>query len=142
MNQILIQKENNPVKEETITIKKKNKFRFIFVLSILFLFLLLIYIFYQNYQIMQQNNFSQKMVDRFEISRIYSDNATENDSSSLLEYSENDGDFDIIGIIKIEKLNLNYPILSTYSNDLLKIAPCRISGPLPNQTRKPLYRST
>ena len=76
------------------------------------------------------------MADRFEISRLYSSTISPNsssDDSSFLEYSENSNTFDIIGMIKIESLNINYPILSNYSNELLKIAPCRISGPLPNQ---------
>ena len=35
-------------------------------------------------------------------------------------------------ILKIDKIKLDYPILSEVSEDLLKIAPCRFAGPLPN----------
>ena len=38
-----------------------------------------------------------------------------------------------IGIINIPSINVNYPILSTYSDALLKIAPCKFHGPNPNQ---------
>ena len=38
----------------------------------------------------------------------------------------------VIGILKIDKIKLDYPILSEVSEDLLKIAPCRFAGPLPN----------
>ena len=38
----------------------------------------------------------------------------------------------VIGIIEIEKIKLNYPILSTQSKELLEISPCRFAGPLPN----------
>ena len=39
----------------------------------------------------------------------------------------------VIGLIKIDKLDLLYPILSTVSDDLLNISPCRFYGPMPNQ---------
>lgn len=137
MNQILFQKNNNMDSNQSTVFTKKSKFRFIFLICIFFSFLLLIYIFYQNFQIIRKNNLSKKMVDRFEISKLYSFNNSyttkKDDSSYFLSYSENNGHFDMIGMIKIESLNINYPILSSYSNDLLKIVPCRISGPLPNE---------
>ena len=37
-----------------------------------------------------------------------------------------------IGVINIPSINVNYPILSTYSDELLKIAPCKFHGPNPN----------
>ena len=39
----------------------------------------------------------------------------------------------VIGIIKIDNLKINYPILSDVSDELLEIAPCRFAGPLPNE---------
>ena len=38
-----------------------------------------------------------------------------------------------IGVINIPSINVNYPILSTYTDELLKIAPCRFHGPNPNE---------
>ena len=38
-----------------------------------------------------------------------------------------------IGVINIPKINVNYPILSETSDELLKIAPCKFWGPNPNQ---------
>lgn len=38
-----------------------------------------------------------------------------------------------IGVINIPKLNINYPILSATSVELLKISPCRFWGPDPNE---------
>ena len=46
-------------------------------------------------------------------------------------FSEEKKNF-VIGILKIDKIKLDYPILSEVSEDLLKIAPCRFAGPLPN----------
>ena len=47
------------------------------------------------------------------------------------DFSEEKKNF-VIGILKIDKIKLDYPILSEVSEDLLKIAPCRFAGPLPN----------
>ncbi len=38
-----------------------------------------------------------------------------------------------IGVINIPSIDVNYPILSTYSDALLKIAPCKFHGPNPNE---------
>ncbi len=38
-----------------------------------------------------------------------------------------------IGVVNIPSLEVNYPILSTYSDELLKIAPCKFHGPNPNE---------
>lgn len=43
------------------------------------------------------------------------------------------GPFSIIGIIKIDKIKISYPILSTIDDELLKIAPCKFSGPNVNE---------
>ena len=37
------------------------------------------------------------------------------------------------GIIKIDKINLNYSILSISSNNLLDVSVCRFAGPMPNE---------
>ena len=37
------------------------------------------------------------------------------------------------------KQNITYPILSTTSEELLKISPCRFYGPMPNEPRKFMY---
>lgn len=38
-----------------------------------------------------------------------------------------------IGIINIPSINVNYPILSTYTDELLRISPCKFHGPNPNE---------
>ena len=45
----------------------------------------------------------------------------------------NGKEYDTIGIVKIPKINVNYPILSETSDALLKIAPCKFWGPNPNE---------
>lgn len=39
----------------------------------------------------------------------------------------------VIGMIRIDKINVNYPILSESNRDLLKISLCRFAGPMPNE---------
>lgn len=91
---------------------------------IIFSLLFVLYI----YDITQINKTSKNLADSFSISYLYSNNPsyfTNNQSSTFKDNF-------VIGIIKIDKLKLNYPILSEVSDDLLKIAPCRFAGPLPN----------
>ena len=38
-----------------------------------------------------------------------------------------------MGIIRIDKINLNYSILSISNNELLDVSVCRFAGPLPNE---------
>lgn len=64
---------------------------------------------------------------------------SDSSSSSIFNYNSTSGskgnssDLFVIGIIKIDKIKLDYPILSDVSDELLKIAPCRFAGPLPNK---------
>ena len=39
----------------------------------------------------------------------------------------------VIGIIQIDKINIEYPILSKTNDELLKISPCKFFGPDPNK---------
>lgn len=48
-------------------------------------------------------------------------------------YETKDNTFTVIGLIEIKKININYPIISSYNDELLKIAPCRFYGPMPNE---------
>lgn len=41
--------------------------------------------------------------------------------------------YDIVGIIKIPKIELEYPILSETTDDLLKVSVCKFWGPNPNE---------
>lgn len=48
-------------------------------------------------------------------------------------YIADGNNFTVIGLIEIKDIGINYPIISSYNNDLLKIAPCRFYGPMPNE---------
>lgn len=93
---------------------------------IIFSLLFVLYI----YDITQINNTSKNLANSFSVSYLYSNNPsylTNNTKTSNLS------DPFVVGIIKIDKIKLDYPILSEVSDDLLKIAPCRFAGPLPNE---------
>lgn len=105
----------------------KNKIIFI----ILFVFFILVILSSLVYSYIIKNiekklySFSEKLDEKYQTISLYSTN----NSTNISEYSSSH----IIGKISIDKINLNYSILSTCSEDLLKISPCRLCGPEPNQ---------
>lgn len=48
-------------------------------------------------------------------------------------YVAEGNNFTVIGLIEIKSIGINYPIISSYNDDLLKISPCRFYGPMPNE---------
>ena len=66
----------------------------------------------------------EKLDEKYQTLSLYSTNNTTKNSTSSSSH--------IIGKITIEKINLNYSILSTCSEELLKLSPCRLCGPEPN----------
>ena len=47
--------------------------------------------------------------------------------------AQNGKKYDTIGIVKIPKINLTYPILSKTTDALMKVAPCKFHGATPNE---------
>lgn len=86
------------------------------------------------YNVSQKDKVSENLAKSFSISYLYSNNSSYSTSLSdnTDNYSNTSNPF-VIGIIKIDKLKLDYPILSEVSVELLEIAPCRFAGPLPNE---------
>lgn len=119
MNQILITK-----KYIYKSRKKKIRFKLQFYISAI-LFIILITVFSTlTYSKSKNEEISKELLDSFSNS-LYAN--YQNDIISKV----NNNSF-VIGIIEIEKIKLNYPILSTQSKELLEISPCRFAGPLPN----------
>lgn len=64
---------------------------------------------------------------------------SDSSSNSILNYNSTSGSKDnssdsfVIGIIKIDKIALNYPIISETNEELLKISVCKFAGPMPNE---------
>ena len=119
MNQILI-------------IKKYKKFFVIqLIVSLIIICLLLIAQFSYSIYIKKKENISKQLMSNYSISQLYSN--TEKLSDIINTYQNEQHQFTVIGVIEIPKINISYPILSNVSDELLKIAPCKISGPMPNE---------
>lgn len=119
MNQILITK-----KYIYKSRKKRIRFKLQFYISAI-LFIILTTVFSTlTYSKSKNEEISKELLDSFSNS-LYAN--YQNDIITKV----NNNSF-VIGIIEIEKIKLNYPILSTQSKELLEISPCRFAGPLPN----------
>ncbi len=128
MNQILYKckLENTP----NANIENRRNFITIFSISISLLTIAILLYFIMKYNFAKNSNISQNIVSNFNIKTLYSDNTNYN--SSLISAEDYSEPF-VIGLIEIEKINIVYPILSTSSEDLLKLSPCRFAGPMPNE---------
>lgn len=75
----------------------------------------------------EQEKLSKKLLNNYSLTTIYQDNIEKSDNTNSYK------DPFVIGMMRIEKINLNYPILSECNKDLLKISLCRFAGPMPNE---------
>ena len=125
MNQIIFSEHEN-VKN----IKKNNNkfFKFLFYISIILIFCCSSYFLYSSHITSKKEKLSKNLITNFNLERLYT--KKENSINFLLNDSTT---FSVIGIIQIPKINIEYPILSHINDELLKIAPCRFLGPLPNK---------
>ena len=104
---------------------KKNNYKMQFLVSS-FIALLGCFVFLVNIiKSHSQEKISKKLLNNYNLTTLYQ---TENSSLQ----SSTDVPF-VIGIIKINKIDLNYPILSQTNDDLLKLSVCRFAGPMPNE---------
>ena len=98
----------------------KKFFKLQFSFSILAIVTIILFsIFYVN-SLIEKEKMSSNIISNYNIYRLYS-NPEENNL-------ENNISNNIFGIIEIPKINLYYPVFSTISDELLKIAPCKFHG--------------
>lgn len=128
MNQILVTNLNG--KHNTIFPSLK-KIKFIFWCSIFVIFLCLIFYSFTQYNAWQKEKVSKILVNQFSIRDLYA-NSNGYVAERLATTISNENPF-VIGLLQIKKIDLMYPILSTSSEELLKISPCRFYGPMPNE---------
>ena len=123
MNQILNGYTNNNTNypnNKNIKKKKSTFFKVVFIISIL-LILISIYFLINYFRILNINSqYSESLADTVRIQALYKD------------FTFDDSNHPIVGQIEIPKINLNYPIFSYTSDDLLKIGICKLYGPSPN----------
>lgn len=128
MNQILqTSLKNNKKILNSIKIKKILTFQLYF--SVTFVFFILICTIYNKTKLSQQEKNSKKLLNNYNITKLYSNSI----SDKSLDFNQDIENCHIIGIIEITKININYPIFSTYNDNLLKTSPCRFYGPLPGK---------
>ena len=125
MNQILIY---------NFHIKKKNQYFFIFIfISCVIVCTTSCFNYFNFMQKIKTNSIqSSSLLENFKITQLY---LNYNPKILSLPYKMFDcisGTYvilDIIGFIKIPKLNLNYPISKTLTNNNLNLLPCKVCGP-------------
>lgn len=134
MNQILYKctiennnNNNNNLKEHNYRHLSKIIFYICIILIIIAIFLYL----YNRYTLFQKQKISKNLISNFNIKTLYS-NSTDNYITEQLISQSYEESF-VIGVIQIDKIDITYPILSTTSEELLKISPCRFYGPMPNE---------
>ena len=124
MNQILYSKENLDKNFTNTPKPKKLSFTFFKIQFVLCLIAVVVVSGYFTYLQFDKNNESNYSASRQSIENTYQTNSLT---------------FSVIGLIEIDTLGINYPIINEFSYDLLKIAPCKFLGPDPNQVRKYVY---
>ena len=128
MNQILgnvFFKNNNYYK------KDKKKFKYILYISVSIIFICIICYVILKYNSIKKEKIAKNLVSQYSITTLYNSNT--NYTTSSISQQNTQKDPFVIGLIKIDKIKLMYPILSECSKDLLEIAPCRFYGPMPNE---------
>lgn len=135
MNQILYKCPLQNNNSNDFIIKKRAKI--ILYISIILIIISILVYFSIKYTLFRKQKISENLVSNFNIKTLYSELP---DSYFAIQIdNENSKAPFVIGLIQIDKIDLTYPILSTTSEELLKISPCRFYGPMPNEPRKFMY---
>ena len=111
MNQILFCK-----------IKKGKKFILLkiqFIISLLLFILLSICFVCKINKRNKKDIYSKYLAQKFKLNNLYLISSNTNSS--------------IIGVIEINKIDVKYPIFAYYTDELLKLSPCKFLGPSPNE---------
>lgn len=121
--------ETNNKRFKNFVIKRRYELQFILSFSIAAIFLVLL--FWKLYQNQEQEKIAKELLNTYQLTTMYS-NSSSYDTSKLNSNIINQAPF-VIGMIKIDKIDLSYPILSESNDNLLKVSVCRFTGPMPNE---------
>ncbi len=157
MNQILIDEKLYVTPDMK---KKKKLFKIEFFLSVFLLCILSSYAIYAEYDRNKSEQVSQEILDGIEfqagtemveeeVTVVVLNAIPEEEEVAQTQTVQTERTVDVpdeqklvasdgtvyytIGTVNIPSISVNYPILSTYSDALLKIAPCKFHGPNPNE---------
>ncbi len=141
MNQILQTKLENSKNFDRNNNKNKNKksksfIKIQFYISIILFLLLIIYLFFYWQNLHKNSTYSDSLLYNYNLTRLYADTENSNDIYSNNFFTildENAKSNYILGIIEIKSINLYYPIFAYYSDNDLKVSPCRFYGPEPGK---------
>ena len=126
MNQIL---GNQNINYSSASFSSLKKFKIIFWISFSFIIICLIFYFFMQYNAWKQEKVSENFSNHFTLRNLYTN--TNNYIAQRTTVAEENPL--VIGLLKIDKINLIYPILSHTTEELLKISPCHFYGPMPNE---------
>ena len=136
MNQIICTSNCNIEypKDRLISVKRKYYFKLQFILFFITFILLIIYCILYRFNLSNNEKKSEELTHNFGITTIYETSNNYNTTRINQEINLNDtNSFLVIGMIEIDKLGISYPIISNINHDFLKLAPCRLCGPMPNE---------
>lgn len=141
MNQIMcttnssISNSNNRVTSKKL--RKKNLFKIQFFIISIALISILAYYIYFRIDISRKERISKNLAQSYGVTKIYQNN-TEYNITRLNNETIASGDnvFSVIGLIKIDALNISYPILESINKEALKLGICHFYGSMPNEVRK------
>ena len=118
-----------------------SNYKVLFLFSAFIAFICICIFLIRLYQGSEEANLSQDLLSAYHVSTLYANNidystqSTTSDMENLLpnSYQLNTSTPFVIGMIRIDKINVNYSILSHTNRDSLKISLCRFAGPMPNE---------
>ena len=128
MNQILQTNLDNK-KVKLTKFKKILKFQLYF--SIILGLIIGIIISYNTFHLNKQEKYSKQILNNYNITKLYSNLS----SKESLNSNENVENTYVMGIIEIPKINIYYPVFSNFTDELLKISPCKFYGTKPGSAR-------
>ena len=127
-NKINIQNSNQmPDKHNKNKTSNNKLYKITFIISAILAFIFIGIFMIKLYSNNPHEKLSKLLTESYSISTLYSNNINN------YEVTPTDNSPFVIGIIKIDKINLNYSILSVSNNNLLDISVCRFAGPMPNE---------
>lgn len=110
---------------------REKKYQLQFIFSIIIAVIFLLFLLWKFYQYHQKEKISQELLNNYHLTTLYSD-MNYYEANQLISDTLIHNPF-VIGMIKIDKIELCYPILSESNDELLRISLCRFTGPMPNK---------
>lgn len=110
-----------------------RKFKIILSISILLIIFLIIFYFSLKYNAHKKEKLSKSLASNFNIQNLYTTNSDYSAKKGSTLSNQNNIEPFVVGLLKIDAIDLMYPILSSVSDELLEISLCRFYGPMPNE---------